>query len=186
MEKEVSIAISARHVHLTKEVYEKLFDKELTIRNDLNQKGEFAANEVVSLSTKKNRIDNVRIIGPLRNYNQVEISATDARKFGINPPIRRSGNLKDAAMITISTLKGEVTLPACIISERHVHMTPNMANELGVQNGDKIKLKIDGIKSGIIDVYVKIKENAYFEVHLDTDDANAFLLPKDAKGTLII
>ena len=186
MEKEVSIAISARHVHLTEEVYDKLFDNDLTVRNNLNQKGEFAANEVVTLSTAKNRIDNVRIIGPKRSYNQVEISATDARKFGLKPPVRRSGDLSNAEMITISTPKGSVTLPVCIIAERHVHMTPKMANELGVKDKDIIKLKLDGIKSGIIDIKVKVKDNAYFEVHLDTDDANAFLLDNNSKGTLII
>ena len=186
MKKEVSIAISARHVHLTKEVYEKLFDKDLTFRNKLNQIGQYASNEVVSLNTEKNQIDNVRILGPLRNYNQVEISASDARKLGIKPPVRRSGDIANAEMITISTSKGKVTLPACIIAERHVHMTPKMAEEFGLKDKDIIKLKIDGIKSGTIDINVKVSNNAYFEVHLDTDDANAFLLDNNSKGTLII
>ena len=73
MKSEVSINISARHVHLNRDTYDKLFDHELTVRNPLNQVGQFAANETVSIKTSKGVFENVRIIGPLRNYNQVEV-----------------------------------------------------------------------------------------------------------------
>ena len=72
------IAISNRHVHLTKEIYEQLFDEPLSIKRPLNQVGEFASFETVTLKTEKAQIPNVRVIGPLRKYNQVEISRTNA------------------------------------------------------------------------------------------------------------
>lgn len=185
MKELVTINISARHVHLTKETYDILFDQELTIRNPLNQVGQFAANETVTIKSDKATIENVRIIGPLRKYNQVEISASDARKLGINPPVRKSGNLDGAEIITIKTTKGEVTLPCCIIADRHVHMNQEKAQKLGITDNENLKLAIDGDKSGIIDIKAKISDDGYFEVHLDTDDANAFLIKAGSEGTLI-
>ena len=39
----------------------------------------------------------LRIIGPLRKYTHLELSFTDARKVGLNPPIRNSGDIKESA-----------------------------------------------------------------------------------------
>lgn len=184
MEEKVSINISARHVHLTREAHAKLFDHELTVRNPLNQVGQFAANETVTVKTDKGIFENVRIIGPLRSYNQVEISASDARKLGIHPPVRKSGHLDGAEIVTISTPKGEITEGCCIIADRHVHMNPDKANELGIGDDEKLKLHIGGEKPGIIDVKAKVSDDGYFEVHLDTDDSNAFLITPGDLGIL--
>lgn len=170
------IGISGRHVHLSIDTYKKLFDEDLHVRNALRQPGQFAAEEVVSIKTEKNEFKNVHIIGPLRDYDQVEISQSDARKLGIKPPIRKSGELQDASKIIVSTKKGEVTIYGCIIANRHVHMNFDEAKELGVCDGDKMVLELDGEKSGSVDVYAKVSKDAVLEVHLDTDDANAFLL----------
>lgn len=187
MEKiKVNVGISARHVHLTKEAYEALFDHELTIKSELNQKGQFAANETVTIKTEKNEFSNVRIIGPLRKYNQVEISMTDARKLGIKPPVRKSGDLAGADLITIETSKGSITVEACIIADRHVHMSPEKAKELNVVDDQLLQLQLDGEKSGIIDLKAKVAPDSYFEVHLDTDDANAFLINCGDEKDLII
>lgn len=183
---DVNIGISARHVHLSKSSYEKLFDKELTKKSDLNQKGQFAANETVCIKSAKSEFQNVRIIGPLREYDQVEISKSDARVLGLNPPVRKSGDLTGAEEITISTEKGSIIVKSCIIADRHVHMNPEMAKELNVKDNQKVTLKIDGVKSGSLDVNVKISEDGFFEVHLDTDDANAFLLSNGSIEKLVI
>lgn len=184
MEEKVSMNISARHVHLTKEAHAKLFDHDLTVRNPLNQVGQFAANETVTVKTDKGVFENVRIIGPLRSYNQVELSMTDARKLGIKPPVRKSGNLNGAEMVTIATEKGEITEACCIIADRHVHMNPAKAQELGVVDDEVLKLAIPGDKSGVIDVHAKVSDDGYYEVHLDTDDANAFLINPGDIGTI--
>lgn len=184
MEEKVSINISARHVHLTESAYKKLFDHELTVRNPLNQIGQFAANETVTIKTEKGIFENVRIIGPLRSYNQVEMSASDARKLGINPPVRKSGNIEGSETVTISTNMGEITEACCIIADRHVHMNPKKAQELGIVDDELLKLSIPGDKSGVIDVKAKVSDDGYFEVHLDTDDANAFLIKPGDLGIL--
>lgn len=171
------IAVSNRHVHLTKEVYDELFDEALSIKRPLNQIGEFASFQTVTLKTEKAEIPNVRVIGPLRKYNQVEISRTDAYTLGLNPPVRQSGDLEDSETITIIGPKGEVTLKdACIQAERHVHMNEKKAEELGLKHEDMVHLIVDNDKGGVMDAFVKVSDNGFFEIHIDKDDANCFLL----------
>ena len=93
MELNVKVGVSNRHVHLTQEVYNLLFDHEPTIKSELSQPGMYAYNECVTIKSGDREINNVRILGPFRNYNQVEVSATDARLLKLNPPIRQSGDL---------------------------------------------------------------------------------------------
>ena len=95
----ISIGVSLRHIHLNKEDYNVLFDSPITEKESLNQPGQYAANETVTLESKNRKIENVRIIGPCRNYTQVEISRTDAYYLKINPPVRESGNLNDADIL---------------------------------------------------------------------------------------
>lgn len=186
MEEKVKIGVSGRHVHLTQEVYDLLFNEPLTKDYDLNQVGEFASNQKVTILTKDGEIENVRVLGPFRKYNQVEISHKDAMKLNLNPPVRASGDLLGAEEIILKTNKALVRVRACILAQRHVHMNKEVAQKLGVADKQKVQIKIDGERSGIIDAYVKISENGYFEAHVDTDDANAFLLNDNAEGTLII
>lgn len=177
----VPLGISNRHIHLTEDIYYQLFDKPLTKKNNINQPGQFAANETVTIKTIKNVIKNVRIIGPLRKYNQVEISKTDAYFLGLNPPIRRSGDLKDAETIIVETPKNSIILNnSVIIANRHIHLSKKDAEIYNIKNHQELKVKINGEKKGIIYVYAKISEEAYKEIHLDTDDANAFFLNKDS------
>ena len=186
MEKIINARISNRHVHLTKEVFDKLFDGELTIKTKLNQVGEFAANETLTIIVGNQKIENVRVVGPLRKYTQIEISKRDARFLGVNPPVRRSGNLENTPKIVLETSKGSVETDGLIIANRHVHMTPDEAKDLGVEDKQIIKIKIDGEKSGIVDAEVKVSDNGYLELHIDTDDANAFLLQDNDKVTMIL
>ena len=182
----IPVGISNRHIHLEKEIYDLLFDEEMTKRNDLNQPGEFASNQVLTIKTDKSKIDNVRILGPFRDYNQVEISKTDAYLLGINPPVRKSGETENSSSITLVSSKGEVSLDnAVIIAERHIHMTNDFANQNNFFNNQKLYIKIDGEKPGIIEVKVKTSDMAFLELHLDTDDANAFLLKNNDEVEIV-
>ena len=173
----IPVGVSNRHIHLKEEIYRQLFDEEMTKRNDLNQPGEFASNQVLTIKTDKNKIENVRILGPFRNYNQVEISKTDSYLLGLNPPVRRSGKLEDSPSITLVSSKGEVELNnAVIIAERHIHMTNDFARENNFYDNQKVNVKIYSEKPGIIEAQIKTSDEAYLEIHLDTDDANSFLL----------
>lgn len=174
-----SVAISNRHVHLTKEVYDLLFDEDLSMRNELGQIGEFAANQTLRIEGPKGYIDNVRLIGPFRKYNQVEVSRSDARILGITPPVRMSGNLVNSETIILVTKKAKIRLEnACIIAERHIHMNEEKKEELGLQDNERINLIVNNIKGGTMDARVKVTSNGFYEVHIDIDDANSFLLNK--------
>ncbi len=177
MKKLVIVGISNHHVHLTEEVYNMLFSRALTKKKDLTQIGDFAANETVTLKTEKTVIENVRIIGPFRSYNQVEISQSDARKLGLQPPVRKSGDLENSESITIIGEKGEITLDnVCILAERHIHLNPNDAFKWQVKDGDIVSVSIKGKKSCLMDAHIKVSENGVLAFHIDTDDANATLL----------
>lgn len=176
----VPVGISNRHVHLTKEHLEILFGKdyELQILRPIKQPGQYASNETVTLKTEKSSIEKVRILGPIRSYTQVEISKTDAIKLGINPPVRDSGDLKGSESITIIGPNGSIDLKeGCILATRHVHITKEKMEELGLNNAKYVRVKIEGEKGGVLShVSLKVTENAYYEMHIDTDDANAFLI----------
>ncbi len=174
----IPLGVSNRHVHLTKNTLEKLFGagSELITYRELYQPGETAAQQTVTIVGSKMRaIQNVRILGPLRNYDQVELSLTDAVQIGINPPVRNSGDLKGAAPLTLVGPKGAVYIEECaIIANRHVHMNNKLAEIFGVHHGDLCHVRIGGVKSTVFEnVLVRINDSWKLQLHLDTDDANA-------------
>lgn len=185
---EVVIGISNRHVHLTEEDYKKLFgDLEFTKYKDLNQPGQYSSNSFVTLKNDDREIQRVRVIGPLRDYTQVEISQTDARQLKINPPVRTSGDLKGSASITLVGPKGQIDLDeGCIIAERHIHILEEQAKLYGLIDKEVVSVLLPGEKGGVINnVHLKIAPNSYYEMHLDTDDANAHLLKNGDIGIII-
>lgn len=186
MEYKIPVGISNKHVHLTKETYDALFDEPLEKVKDLNQIGEFASNQFVDLKTEKNTIEHVRIVGPFRTYNQVEICNSDAYFLGINPPVRKSGDLNNSESISVIGPKGQIDLTnACIIAQRHVHMNTKDLESFHLKDNDFVKIKIDGPRSAILDANIKASNNGYLELHIDRDEANALLLQGKEKVTLI-
>ena len=184
----INVGISNRHVHLNLEDYKLLFgDIPLTKRNDLTQPGMYACNETVTIKGDKRSMENIRVLGPLRSYTQVEVSKTDAYYLGVNPPVRNSGDLAGAYPITIVGPNGEITRNACIVATRHIHVDENIRKMHNLEGIEKVSVKIGGEKSGIIDnVYLKDSEEAYFELHLDTDDGNGFLLKQGDEVEIIL
>lgn len=173
----VVLGVSNRHVHLTKETYEKLFGNDpLEKVLSLKQPGQFASNKHVTIKNGEREIQRVRVLGPFRSYDQVEISRTDSYYLKLNPPIRQSGDVKGSSPITIIGEKGKIDLKeGCILANRHIHLTPDEAKEKHLENIKKVKIRIEGEKAGIIEnVYLKVADNSKFEMHLDTDDGNAF------------
>ncbi len=175
----VTLGISNRHVHLTEEIYKNLFgDAPLEVVKYLGQPGQFASNRFVTIKNGDRKIEKVRIVGPFRNYNQVEISRTDSYNLKLNPPVRSSGDIEGSSPITLMGELNEISLDkGCIIANRHIHITKEEVIERNLAGIEKVQIKIDGEKAGIIDnVYLKIADNSKYELHLDTDDANAFNL----------
>ncbi len=175
---EVVLGVSNRHIHLSKEDYITLFgDEELVKVRDLVQTGEFASNLFVTIATSKNKIEKVRVLGPLRSYTQVELSKTDCYFLGLDAPIRTSGDLTDACSVTIIGPCGTLTKNCAIIANRHLHLNHEDRVRLGLVNVEKISIKVKSNKSAILnDVYVKETPQGVLEVHLDTDDANGCFL----------
>lgn len=178
----VPVSISARHLHLQQEHVEVLFGKghELSKFKEISQPGQYACNEKVTLKGPKGIIENVRVLGPLRKQTQIEISRTDARKLGISPPVRNSGNLAGSEAITLIGPKGTILLEeGCIIADRHIHMTPKDARDFGVKDKQKVSVLVEGEKGGVMgQVTIRVNERYALDMHIDTDDANAF----DLKG----
>lgn len=185
---EIPIAVSARHVHLSKKDLAILFGEAYTLhkRKDLSQPNQFAAEETVTIAGTKEAIYNVRILGPLRNQSQVEISRTDAIKLGVRPPIRQSGNLTDTSPITLIGPKGSLYLhEGLIIAQAHIHMHPTDAERFDVQDGQFVRVNLRTERPITFEkVLIRVSPSYRLEMHIDTDEANAGMVQSGQFGTL--
>lgn len=178
MEKKVSVEISARHVHLSEEVYKKLFgeDAEMTSVKDLTGGGAFVDARRVTLVGPKSEMKRVAVLGPYRPV-QIELSKTDARKLGLEPPIRISGDTKGSAPIRIIGDCGEYDAEeGAIIAKRHIHICEREAAEWGVKKNDIVKVSIKTDERSLIfdDVVIRTNpEESLAIMHIDTDEGNA-------------
>jgi len=189
----VPIEVSARHIHLTHEILEKLFGLGAVLhpRKELSQPGTFAAEETATIKTPKAEIAHVRILGPLRDYNQIEISKTDARTLGIDPPIRDSHELDHAGTpgITLIGPKGVVELDrGVIVAWRHIHINPAEATENNLTDGQLVSINIDSDPRSVIfeNVLIRVSPKAQLAMHIDTDEANATGTETGESGTVIL
>ena len=183
------VNVSARHCHLTPEAVEALFGKghQLQVHKWLYQDGQFAAKETVTLIGPRSRvISNLRILGPCRTLNQVELAYTDAIALGFEVPLRPSGNIKGTPGCMLMGPAGFFEMPDGVIRAlRHVHMHPDDATFYGVKAGDDMKLKIEGPCALTLDkLLVRVDKSFKLEVHIDTDEGNACDLQMDTPCAL--
>lgn len=186
----IPIAVSARHVHLDAATFEKLFGagRTPTRYKDISQPGQYACEERVNLIGPRSRIDGVRVLGPLRPDNQVEISRTDEFTLGVDAPIRDSGRVTASAPIVLEGPAGTVRLDEGLIcARRHIHMTPEDARAYGVDDMDEVEVAITGGPRDLVfgDVLVRVSPKYRLEMHIDTDEANAADLPPKGEGMLV-
>lgn len=172
------VNVSARHCHLTQEAVEILFGKghHLTPWKSLYQEGQFAAKETLTLIGPRSRvISNLRILGPCRTLNQVELAYTDAIALGFEIPLRMSGNIDGTPGCMLMGPAGFFEMKQGVIRAlRHVHMHPEDAQFYGVKQGDAMKLKIGGPCAISLDSMVaRVDPSFKLEVHIDTDEGNA-------------
>jgi propanediol utilization protein len=180
----IPLGVSNRHIHLTKETFHKLFGQkaEFESMRPLYQPGEFASKHTLAIAGPKLRtIPGVRILGPLRKYDQVEVSLTDAIFLGIDPPVANSGTLDKASPLTLIGPNSSVYLERCaIVASRHIHMPGGDARKLGVRDGDLCRVRVGGDKPTIFEnVLIRINDGWRLQIHLDTDDANAANVRED-------
>lgn len=175
--KPIPIGVSNRHLHLSESDLHTLFGPghPLTIKKELQQPGEFAAEETVDLVGPKGTIAKVRVLGPVRKQTQVEISFTDSFVLGVIPPVRDSGSVDGSPGLTLKGPNGELQLKQGVIAaKRHIHCTPEQAAELGVQNGGYVAVMVEGERGLIFQqVLVRVRDTFALEMHVDTDEANA-------------
>ncbi len=190
MEKTVMVETSARHVHVTEETLEILFGKgyQLTKKKDLSQPGQFACEERVQVIGPKNSFPAVSILGPTRPADQVELSASDARSIGVAAPVRESGDIAGSGACKLVGPKGEVELKeGVIVAKRHIHMTPEDAENYGVKDKQVVSVKIDTPERSLVfgDVVVRVSPKFKLAMHIDTDESNAVMAGRDATGVIV-
>lgn len=184
------VNVSARHCHLTPQAVESLFGKghQLQVHKWLYQAGQFAAKETVTLIGPRSRvISNLRILGPCRNLNQVELAYTDAIALGFDIPLRASGNIEGTPGCMLMGPAGFFEMPNGVIRAlRHVHLHPDDAAFYGVKQGDNMQLKIGGPCAISLErLLCRVDPSFKLEVHIDTDEGNACNLQPETPCELV-
>ena len=171
----IPIEVSARHVHISEPDLMSLFGlSELTADHNISQPQQFAATQRVTIRGPKGEFKQVAIVGPCRPKTQVELSMTDARYLGLDVPMSDSAALDQAAKITIIGPQGELVRAAAIVPRRHLHLNPDQAAALGLQDRQIVSVQITGPRAARLDqVMVRVHPDYDSALHLDTDEGNA-------------
>ncbi len=174
-DRQIPVELSARHVHLSAVDVATLFGHDLTAARELSQPGQFLCKERVKLIGPRGEIENIAILGPARSRTQVEISLTDARILGAQPPVRQSGDVAGSAGVQIATERATVTLDeGLIVAARHVHMHPDDAQRFGVKDKDMVRVRVGKArKLTFEDILVRVNPEYRLAMHIDFDEGNA-------------
>jgi putative phosphotransacetylase len=191
---EVRLGVSSRHMHLCREDADKLFGEgyELKPFKELYQTGYYAAQERVLVVGKRRCIEDVRVLGPLRKFSQVELSQTDAVSLGLKLNVAEHGGEPVSQPIILVGPKGQVFLPGgsgggAYIARRHLHIDPVEGAVLGIKNGDIIRARSTGERATTFhNILVRTNPGWLAELHLDTDEANAAGLRTGDTLTLVL
>jgi len=177
------VEVSARHVHLNQEAMDVLFgkDSKMTYTRDLSQPGQFVCAERVDIVGPKRTIAGVVVLGPERGSPQVEVSLTDCFTLGTVAPIRESGDIQGSAPITLKGPAGELVLQeGMIVAKRHIHLTPEDAQRLGVTDKQIVEVRMDTQRPVTFgDVVVRVSPKFAAAMHVDTDEGNAALIGRN-------
>lgn len=189
MKKELPIALSNRHIHLSQKDLDILFGEgyELTKMKDLSQPGQYACDEKVDVVGPKSTIKGVRILGPVRLSTQFELSILDAFTLGVKPIIRNSGDIAGTPGAKLVGPKGEIEISeGLIVAARHIHMHTDDAKEFGVVDKDIVSIKTSGERGLVFNnVLVRVSEEYALEMHVDIEEGNAAGLKNGDLGELI-
>ncbi len=183
----VELEASGRHVHVTKEQALTLFGHPLTPKRPLSQPGQYLAEERVTVIGPKGEFENVAVLGPERREAQVEISLTDGRTLGIEPPVRLSGDVAGSPGAVLVGPRGRVELTQGVVAaQRHIHLTPEDAARFGVRDKQVVKLQaLTDRPLTFSDVAVRVSPEFASFAHLDYDEANACGFRKGDLGRIV-
>jgi acetate kinase len=190
MDTPIPMAISARHVHLSQSTIDALFGPghQLRMKSALSQPGQFAAWETITLVGPHGHLDGVRVLGPPRDADQVELSRSDEIALGIDAPLRVSGDLGHTPGIELVGPIGRVRLHSGVVTAlRHIHMTPEDAQRLGLHDRQFVSVSVNSQGRDVVfgDVIVRVSPQYRLELHLDTDEGNAAGVDHGATAMLL-
>jgi putative phosphotransacetylase len=156
---------------------EALFGKGhvLTKWRDLTIPGAYACYETVVVRGPQGSVGGAVIVGPPRDYTQVEISFSNGAVLGIVPPLRESGDLECTPGATLIGTVGEIVLEKGVIAAlRHIHMNPVEARGFGVADGQKVRVRVPGERGLVFEnVVVRVDPVWKLEMHIDFDEGYA-------------
>jgi propanediol utilization protein len=183
----IPLEASGRHVHITEAQAATLFGHGLTPSRPLSQPGQYLCKERVTLIGPKGEMERVAVLGPPRKEAQVEISLTDGKVLGIQPPLRLSGNVEQTPGITLAGPQGRVSLSNGVIAaKRHIHLSPRDAERFHVTDQQTVRLEVFTHRPVIFeDVVVRVSPSFESAAHLDYDEANACGLESGDLGRII-
>jgi acetate kinase len=188
----IPVAVSARHVHLSRAAVEALFGhgSRLTEAKPLRQPGNFCAAERVTVVGPRGRLENVAILGPERPRTQIEVSRTDSFALGIDAPVRESGQLDGTPRVVLEGPAGRFETDGLIVAARHIHITPEDAAAMGLADGQLVEVHVgekgaEGRGLTFSHVLIRVGKRAFTEMHIDTDEANAAGIRIDGEGSLV-
>lgn len=190
MSVKIPIETSARHIHVSREDFEKLFGPgaELHFIKELSQPGQYLCEERLTVKGPRGCFENMAVLGPFRKETQVELSLTDTRKVGLPGVIRQSGDIGGTPGCTLCGPNGDLEIPkGVIVAKRHIHMTPADALALRVHDNDEVFVLTKSYGRALIyaDVVVRTSWNYRLAMHVDTDEANAFSSDADPYGVIV-
>ena len=184
----IPVAVSARHVHLSQDAVEALFGPgyQLTPDKPLRQPGNWAAAERVTLEGPKGRIERVAILGPTRPRTQIEVSRTDSFALGVDAPVRQSGELDGTPQIRLIGPAGHLDTDGLIVAARHIHLNPADAAAMGLEDRQFVDVHLTHSARALsfAHVLVRVQPNAFTEMHIDTDEANAAGITAGTEGEI--
>ncbi len=185
----IPIWISNRHLHVSPSDVEKLFGKWHQLKNikNITQPGQFACEEVVTLVWPKGKIEKVRVVWPTRKNTQVEIMLVDNIVLWTNAPIKISGETEGWEYITIVGPAWQISGAFMRVSKRHLHCTVKESQDMGIKNGDTIKIHVWGIRGLVFEnVAVRVRDDYALDFHIDREEANAAGLKSGDRGEIKI
>ena len=189
-ENTILVEASGKHIHLSDKDVETLFGKGYKLKKirDLSQPGQYLCEEKVMVIGPKGALNKVSVLGPNRKETQVELSLSDAVSIGIKAPVRMSGDIKGSPGAIIVGSKAAVILDeGVIVAKRHIHITPNDAKKLGVEDKEIVKVRVGCDERRLIfdNVIVRVNEGFSTAIHLDYDEANACGFMKNMRAEVI-
>lgn len=190
MKSKIPIEISAKHIHLCREDFEKLFGegKELTYVKELSQPGQFLAQERVTIEGPRGKMEHIAVLGPFRRDTQVELAITDTRKLGIEKVIRQSGDIDGTPGCRLIGPEGSIDLEkGVIVAKRHIHMTPSDAYRMHVKDNEEVFVITQSYERALIyaNVVVRVHPDYILSMHVDTDEGNAFDHGEEQYGVIL-